>query len=54
MSARQPTAPRCCPGPLLYRLFVTVVELLAVGAKPRRALEAEVVALRHQVAVLRR
>jgi hypothetical protein len=47
------------PGPaglarLAYRLFVAIAALLVVGAKPRRMLEAEVVALRHQVAVLRR
>jgi putative transposase len=37
-----------------YRLFVGIVGLLVVGAKPRRTLEAESVALGHQVAVLRR
>jgi hypothetical protein len=36
-----------------YRLFVAVVALV-VRAKPRRLLEAELVALRHQVAVRRR
>jgi len=37
-----------------YRLFVTMLELLVARTEPRRMLEAEVVALRHQVAVLRR
>jgi transposase len=41
-------------GPLIYRLFVAIVRLLLIRAKPRRALEAEVIALRHQVAVLHR
>lgn len=41
-------------GPIAYRLFVAIVGLLMVRAKPRRALEAEVIALRHQVAVLNR
>ena len=41
-------------GPTLYRLFVTIVRVLLIRAKPRRALEAEVIALRHQVAVLHR
>lgn len=39
---------------LAYRLFTAVVALLIVRAKPRRALEAEVVVLRHHVAVLER
>jgi putative transposase len=38
----------------VYQLFVSVLELLVVRAKPRRVLEAELVALRHQVAVLQR
>jgi len=41
-------------GPLLYRSFAMVVELLVRRGQPRRMLEAEVVALRHQVKVLRR
>ena len=41
-------------GALIYRLFVTLVELMIVRGKPRRVLEAELVALRHQVAVLQR
>lgn len=38
----------------VYRLFVAVVEVLVVRAKPRRMLEAEVVVLRHQVGMLAR
>ena len=41
-------------GAFTYRLFVTIVELLIVRGKPRRVLEAEVIALRHQIAVLQR
>ncbi len=41
-------------GALAYRLFVTIVGLMIVRGKPRRVLEAEVIALRHQVAVLQR
>ncbi len=41
-------------GPLLYRCLATIVELLVRRAQRRRALEAEVIALRSQVKVLRR
>jgi putative transposase len=41
-------------GTFVYRLFVAIVELMIVRGKPRRGLEAEVIALRHQVAVLQR
>jgi putative transposase len=45
---------RCSICPLLYHCFATVVELMARRGQPRRMLEAEVIALRHQVKVLRR
>jgi len=41
-------------GAFVYRLFVTIVELMIVRSKPRRVLEAEPIALRHQIAVLQR
>ena len=41
-------------GAFVYRLFVIIVELMIVRGKPRRGLEAEVIALRHQVTVLHR
>ena len=41
-------------GAFVYRLFVAIIELMIVRGKPRRMLEAEVIALRHQVAVLQR
>jgi hypothetical protein len=41
-------------GAFVYRLFVAIVELMIVRGKPRRMLEAEVIALRQQVAVLQR
>src|SRR5450759_1003402 len=53
--ASRPTTPlSSCLGAFVYRLFVTLVELMIIRGKPRRALEAEVIALRHQVAVLQR
>jgi putative transposase len=50
---------RCRPnalllGPLIYRCVVLIVGLLVQRGKPRRMLEVEVLALRHQVTVLRR
>jgi putative transposase len=39
-------------GALVYRLFVAIIELTIIRRKPHRILEAEVSALRHQVAVL--
>jgi putative transposase len=54
MSSRPTTPPGQGIGAFVYRLFVTLVELMIVRGKPRRALEAEVIALRHQVAVLQR
>ena len=51
----RPTTPiRSILGTFVYRLFVTLVELMIIRDKPRRVLEAEVIALRHQVAVLQR
>jgi len=41
-------------GAFIYRPFVAIVELMIVRGKPSRGLEAEVIALRHQVAVLQR
>ena len=53
--ASRPTTPLSSTlGALVYRLFVTIIELMIVRGKPRRVLEAEVIALRHQVAVLQR
>jgi putative transposase len=53
--ASRPTTPLSSTlGAFVYRLFVTLVELMIVRSKPRRVLEAEVIALRHQVAVLQR
>jgi hypothetical protein len=53
--ASRPTTPLSATlGAFVYRLFVTIVELMIVRDKPRRVLEAEVIALRHQVAVLHR
>jgi putative transposase len=51
----RPTTPLSSTlGAFIYRLFVTIVELMIVRGKPRQVLEAEVIALRHQVAVLQR
>jgi len=41
-------------GPLIYRCFVLIISLLAQRGKARPILEAEVIALRHQVKNLRR
>jgi len=41
-------------GPVIYRCVVMIVALLVQRGKPRRILEAELIALRHQVKVLRR
>jgi hypothetical protein len=53
--ASRPTTPLSSSlGAFAYRLFVAIVELMIVRGKPRRMLEAEVIALRHQVTVLQR
>jgi hypothetical protein len=53
--ASNPSTPRCSGlGAFTFRQFVTIVELMIIRGKPRRKLEAEVVALRHQIAVLHR
>jgi hypothetical protein len=52
MASRRTTPLSSGLGAFVYRLFVTLVELMIVRGKPRRALEAEVIALRHRVAVL--
>jgi putative transposase len=53
--ASNPSTPRGSGlGAFTFRLFVTIVELMIIRGKPRRKLEAEVVALRHQIAVLHR
>src|SRR5450759_2515619 len=54
MASRRTTQLSSGLGAFVYRLFVTLVELMIVRGKPRRVLEAEVIALRHQVAVLQR
>jgi len=41
-------------GAFIDRLFVTIVELMIIRGKPRQVIEVEVIALRHQVAVLQR
>jgi transposase InsO family protein len=51
----RPTTPLSSTlGAFAYRLFVTIVDLMIIRGKPRRVLEAEVIALRHQIAVLQR
>jgi putative transposase len=53
--ASRPTPPLGSSlGAFIYQLFVTIVESMIVRGKPRRVLEAEVIVLRHQVAVLQR
>jgi len=54
MASRPNTPLSSTLGALVYRLSVTIIELMIVRGKPRRVLEAEVIALRHQVAVLQR
>ena len=54
MASRLNAPPSSGLGPFVYRLFVTLVELMVIHRKPRRLLETEVIALRHQVAVLQR
>jgi hypothetical protein len=44
MSSRPTTPPRQGIGAFVYRLFVAIVELMIVRGKPRRVLEAEVIA----------
>jgi putative transposase len=39
---------------LAYRLLVTVLSWLALAARPASSKNAEILALRHEVAVLRR
>jgi putative transposase len=54
MASRPSTQLSSTLGAIAYRLFVTIVELMIVRGKPRRVLEAELIALRHQIAVLQR
>jgi putative transposase len=54
MPSRPNSLPGSGLGAFVYRLFVTLLELMIVRGKPRRALEAEAIALRHQIAVLQR
>ena len=54
MPSRPTTPISSILGTFVYRLFVTLVELMIIRDKPRRVLEAEVIALRHHVAVLQR
>ena len=54
MASRPPTPLGSSVGAFIYRLFVAIVELMIVRGKPRRMLEAEVIALRHQVSVVQR
>jgi putative transposase len=54
MPSRPNSLPGSGLGAFVYRLFVTIVELMIVRGKPHRMLEAKVIALRHQVAVLQR
>ena len=54
MASRRITQLSSTLGAFVYRLFVTFGEWMIVRGKPRRVLEAEVIALRHQVAVRQR
>ena len=54
MASRPTTPPGSGLGAFAYRLFVTIVDLMIIRGKPRRVLEAEIIALRHQIAVLQR
>ena len=47
MASRPTTALSSGLGAFVYRLFVPLVELMIVRGKPRRVLDAEVIALRH-------